>query len=109
MAVSQEDRSAKTAKKRKDGNEVELRMWTKEATRTVLEELKAWHGIEENAEAMTLALHHLHSLGPEGSRPFFTPPRHEFVPSQNVARLFNQKSLLMIQKDPGDEIVSPVI
>ncbi|WP_288082801.1 hypothetical protein [Pseudomonas sp.] len=107
MTASQRDRSAKAAKKRKEGDEVELRMWTKPATRTVLAELMEWHGISENAEAMTLALHHLHALGPEGSRPFFTPPRHEIVLSKNVALAFERKSLLMIQKDPGDEVVSP--
>lgn len=66
MAASQQDRSAKTASKRKSVGEEELRMRTRQGTRNVLAELMEWHGIEEQGEAMTLALHHLHALGPEG-------------------------------------------
>ena len=47
MAMNTAERSARAAKKRKDGDEEELRMWTKPATRTVLEELMEWHGITE--------------------------------------------------------------
>lgn len=108
MAMDQAARSAKTAQKRRAGNEEELRMWTKPATRTVLEELMEWHGIGEQAEAMTLALHHLHSLGREGSAPFFTPPRHVFEVTRSVALLFQQKSLLMLMHDPGDEVIAPL-
>lgn len=45
----------------------------------------AWHGIEEQGEAMTLMIHHLHALGPVGSAPFFAPPRHEYVIPENVS------------------------
>ncbi len=102
MAASTQERSQKTAKKRRDGDETELRMWTKPATRTVLAELMEWHGITEQAEAITLFLHHLHSLGPEGSRHFFTPPRHEITVSPNVARKlehFRQRQALRICHD----------
>lgn len=34
--------------------------------------------------------------------------RHEFTISENVAREFRNKSLLAIQKDPGDEVIEPV-
>jgi len=97
MAATQKDRSAKTAAKRKDLGEEELRMYARQGTRNVLAELMEWHGISEQGEAMTLALHHLHSLGPAGSAPFFTPPRHEITISENVARklelAFNRESL----------------
>lgn len=102
MAMEQAERSAKTARKRKAGDETELRMWAKPATRTVLAELMEWHGITEQAEAITLALHHLHSLGPEGSRRFLTPPRHEITISPNVARKlerFCQSQALRICSD----------
>jgi len=107
MATSQADRSAKAANKRKEKGSEELRMHAMLGTRTALAELMEWHGLEEQGEAMTLMIHHLHSLGPKGSAPFLTAPRHVFVLKQNVARLFDQKSLLMIQKDPGDEIIGP--
>jgi len=86
MAMNQAERSAKTSRKRRDGDEEELRVWTKPATRTVLEELMEWHGIAEQAEAVTLMLHHIHALGRERSAPFLTPPRHIYVIPENVAR-----------------------
>lgn len=55
---------------------------------------------------MTLMIHHLHAMG---SKAIFQldPPRHEFQISENVARELRNKSLLAIQKDPGDEIIEP--
>jgi len=86
MAMNIAERSTRAAKKRRDGDEQELRVWTKPATRTVLQELMEWHGITEQAEAVTLLLHHVHELGREGSKPFLTPPRHIYVIPENVAR-----------------------
>ena len=64
MAMNTAERSARAAKKRKDGDEEELRMWTKPATRTVLEELMEWHGITEQAEAMTRLIRHADIITP---------------------------------------------
>ncbi|MNF41381.1 hypothetical protein D3C84_224050 [compost metagenome] len=55
-------------------------------TRQALAELMAWHGIEEQGEAMTLMIHHLHALGPQKSAPLLEPPRHEYVIPENVSR-----------------------
>ncbi|WP_231139252.1 hypothetical protein [Pseudomonas fluorescens] len=55
-------------------------------TRQVLADLIKWHRIDEQGEAMTLALHHLHALRPKGSTPFFQPPRHEITVLPSVAR-----------------------
>lgn len=85
MAAAQKDRSAKTAAKRKSRGEEELRMHAMAGTRQVLADLMEWHQIDEQGEAMTLALHHLHALGPAGSAPFFAPPQHEITISENVS------------------------
>lgn len=61
----------------------------------------------EQGEALTLMIHHLHALGPGGALPLLEVPRHVFVVKPNVALAFDRKSLLMIQQDPGDEVVSP--
>lgn len=45
-----------------------------------------WSGIEEQGEAMTLMIHHLHGLGPSGALPLLKPPRHEITVSPTVAR-----------------------
>lgn len=66
MAMNTAERSARAAKKRKDGDEEELRMWTKPATRTVLEELMEWAKIDEQAEALTWMIHHIQALGRDG-------------------------------------------
>ena len=108
MAAEQKERSAKTASKRKARGEEELRMRAMAGTRQVLADLMEWHKIDEQGEAMTLALHHLHALGPEGSAKFFALPRHEINVSKIVALEFHRKSLLMIQQDPGDEVISPL-
>lgn len=68
MAAAQKDRSAKTAAKRKSRGEEELWMHTMAGTRQALADLMAWHGIEEQGEAMTLMIHNLHGLGPGGVR-----------------------------------------
>ena len=86
MAAAQKDRSAKTAAKRKIRREEELRLHTLAGTRQALADLMAWHGIEEQGEAMTLMIHHLHGLGPAGSAQFLSAPRHEYVISENVSR-----------------------
>ncbi len=108
MAKTQQQRSADCADRRKARGEEELRMRTLAGTRQCLADLMRWHGIEEQGEAMTLMLHHLHALGPEGSAPYFAPPAlHITALSKSVERKFIEKSLLMIRRDPGDEIVEP--
>ncbi|AZD86560.1 hypothetical protein C4K14_3736 [Pseudomonas chlororaphis subsp. aureofaciens] len=97
MAAAQKDRSAKTAAKRKSRGEEELRLHTLAGTRQALADLMAWNGIEEQGEAMTLIIHHLHALGPAGSSRFLSPPRHEITISENVSRklqiAYNRESL----------------
>ena len=87
MAAQQKERSAKTAARRKGRGEEELRMHTMAGTRQALAELMAWHGIEEQGEAMTLMIHHLHALGPQESAPLLATPRHEITISENVSRM----------------------
>ena len=86
MTAQQKERSAKTAARRKARGEKELRLHTLEGTRIALAELMAWNGIDEQGEAMTLMIHHLHALGPAGSAQFLKPPRHKIAISENVSR-----------------------
>ena len=86
MAAQQKERSAKTAARRKARGEEELRLHTLEGTRIALSELMTWNGIDEQGEAMTLMIHHLHALGPLGSAQFLKPPRHKITISENVSR-----------------------
>lgn len=100
MAKSNAERSEKAAAKRKSRGEEELRMHALAGTRQVLTDLMAWHQIEEQGEAMTLVLHHLHALGPAGSAPFFKPPQHEITISESVSRKL--KRLGKAARDPDE-------
>jgi hypothetical protein len=106
-AVTQKERSAKSARKRVALAEEELRLRVRPGKRQALADLMEWSGITEQGEAITLMIHHLHAMGSAKCQPLLNPPRHEIEISQNVAREFCNKSLLAIQKDPGDEIISP--
>lgn len=86
MAKSNADRSAKAAAKRKDRGEEQIRLHCLPGTRQALADLMARSGIEEQGEAVTLMIHHLHGLGPGGALPLLTPPRHEYVIPENVSR-----------------------
>ena len=102
MAAQQKERSAKTTARRKARGEEELRLHTLEGTRIALSELMEWNGIDEQGEAMTLMIHHLHALGPLGSAQFLKPPRHEITINENVSRkleLAYQREALRIGRD----------
>lgn len=85
MAAEQKDRSAKTAARRKTRGEEEIRLHCMAGTRQALAELMAWSGIDEQGEAITLMIHHLHAMGPKKSAPLLAPPRHEINISENVS------------------------
>ncbi|QPN48000.1 hypothetical protein I5S86_11215 [Priestia aryabhattai] len=74
--------------------EEELRLKVRPGTKLALLELMEWAGFEEQGEAMTLMIHHLHGLGPSGSIPLLTPPRHEITVSPAVARKLNSARAL---------------
>jgi hypothetical protein len=107
MAKNNAERSAKAAAKRKERGEEEIRLHCLPGTRQALAELMAWSGIEEQGEAITLMIHRLHEMGPQKCLPMLDPPRHVIEVSQNVSLDFHRKSLLMLQQDPGDEVVIP--
>lgn len=83
--MTQQERSAKSAEKRKALNEEELRLRVRPGTKQALIELMEWAELEEQGEALTLMIHHLHALGKDGAIAFLTPPRHEYRISENVA------------------------
>jgi hypothetical protein len=101
MAADQKARSAKTAARRKTRGEEEIRLHCMAGTRQALAELMAWSGIEEQGEAITLMIHHLHAMGPQKCLPMLDPPRHVIEVSQNVSLAFHRKSLLMLQQAGG--------
>ena len=100
--MTQQERSAKSAEKRRALNEEELRLRVRPGTKQALIELMEWADLEEQGEAMTLMIHHLHELGKDGAIAFLTPPRHIYQISEIVARKLERegrKESLMIGMD----------
>jgi len=85
MALSQKDRDQRTLLRRSKAQEEELRLRVRPGTRQALAELMEWAGIEEQGEALTLMIHHLHGLGPGGALPLLEIPRHEITISEKSA------------------------
>jgi hypothetical protein len=86
MAMTQQQRDEKRRTKAVAVQEEDLRLKVRPGTKQALLELMEWAGIEEQGEAMTLMIHHLHGLGPGGALPLLEPPRHEITVSPTVAR-----------------------
>jgi len=107
MALSPKQRDERRRDKAARLQEEDLRLKVRPGTKQALAELMQWAEIEEQGEALTLMIHHLHGLGPEKALALLEVPRHRYVPSRSVALAFERKSMLMIQQDGGDEIVSP--
>ena len=86
MAATNQERSAKRNANRAAKGVEEIRLLTMAGTRAALADLMAWHGIEQQGEAMTLLIHNQHALGPDGSASAFAVPRHKVEISESVAR-----------------------
>lgn len=87
MAKTGKERSAKTAEKRIEYDEKELRHRLRLGTRQKLEELMAWNDIEEISEAIQNLILNAHALGPTLSYQAIESPRHKITVSENVARM----------------------
>lgn len=102
MAMSQQNRDEKRRAKAERLQEEDLRLKVRPGTKQALLELMAWAGIEEQGEAMTLMIHHLHGLGPSGALPLLAPPRHKITVSPSVARrleIAHQREALRLNQD----------
>ncbi|MBV4507609.1 hypothetical protein HU751_022505 [Pseudomonas sp. BW13M1] len=86
MAMDQAERDRRRRERAERLQEEDLRLKVRSGTKQALLELMEWAGIEEQGEAMTLMIHHLHGLGPGGALPLLEPPRHEITVSPSVVR-----------------------
>ena len=89
MAVDQKERSAKSAKKREEFDEKELRHRLRLGTRQKLEELMQWNDIEEISEAVQNLILNAHALGPKLSYEAIQGPRRKVTISERVARMLS--------------------
>lgn len=109
MAMTQQERDAKRRAKEARMGAEEMRFKAMAGEKRMLCEIMEWADDKEQASVMQLCVRYMHSLGPEGVREAMNSlrARHKFVISENVARDFEAKSLLIIQQDSGDEVISP--
>ncbi|MCU7240377.1 hypothetical protein [Pseudomonas peradeniyensis] len=83
-----------------------LRLSARKRTGQHLSAICGW--ADANYSQMIEALiHGIHALDRLHSAKFLTPPRHKISISPHQALAFDRKSLLMIQQDPGEEIICP--
>lgn len=75
MAKTQQQRDQEARERRDELGEVELRHRVVAGTRAALQELMAWHGVTEIAEAVQLLVMNRHALGPTAAPRLPTVPR----------------------------------
>jgi hypothetical protein len=107
MGMTQKERDQRRHGKAARLQEEDLRLKVRPGIKQALAELMQWAGIEEQGEALTLMIHRLHELGPDRALPLLEVPHHGYVSKSSVALAFERKSMLMIQQDPGDEVIIP--
>ena len=86
MAMERKQRDVRRREKAARLQEEDLRLKVRPGTKQALAELMQWAEIEEQGEALTLMIHHLHGLGPDRALALLEVPRHEITVSPNVAR-----------------------
>jgi hypothetical protein len=107
MATDQKQRDAKVSAKRASVAEKELRHRVRPGIeKAVARVRKRGHGIT-TTELLQVAIMKMDLMSDEELSEFLIYPRHEIIISENMAREFAAQSVLMIQQDPGDEVVSP--
>lgn len=103
MAMEQAERDQRRREKSARLQEEDLRLKVRPGTKQALLELMQWAGIQEQGEALTLMIHHLHGLGPGGALPLLEPPRHKITVSPDVARklqiAYNRQALICAEDD----------
>ncbi|MBX8534580.1 hypothetical protein K5D33_07555 [Pseudomonas cichorii] len=107
MAMSQQERDAKAASKRLAYAEKELRHRVRPGIEQAITRIRNRSAKITTSELLQIAVMKMDLMSDEELRQFLLYPRHEILISENVAREFEAKSLLMIQQDPGDEIEAP--
>lgn len=60
-----------------------------------------------SSQMIEALIHGIHALGRLHAAKFLTPPRHQISLSPRLVLAFDRKSMLMLQQDPGDEVITP--
>ncbi len=85
-----------------------LRLSARKRTGQHLRAISGWADATYS-QMIEALIHGIHALGRLHAAKFLTPPRHLISISPRLALAFDRKSMLMLQQDPGDEILSPSV
>lgn len=111
MAMTQKQRDERRRLKEAKSGVEELRFKALNGEKQMIRELMEWTEDTEQASAILECIRYVHSLGPDGSRKAMKDFRalHKVALSEDVEQRLIAGSMLMIQKDPGDEVVGPTL
>lgn len=109
MAMTQQQRDERRRQKDAKSGAEELRFKALSGEKRMIRELMEWNEDKEQASMILTSIRYLHSLGPDGSREALKELRalHKVSLEPDVERRLIAQSMLMIQQDPGDEVIRP--
>jgi hypothetical protein len=108
MAVEGKARSAKTALKRQECGELELRHTVSATTKKMLSDLMRWTGIKEQGEALTWMIHHVQGLG-RGGVIRLIGSRHSLEYGENVSPIMGSEMIRFWARSGTCEALSALV
>ena len=79
-----------------------IRFGARPGTMRAVATLEGW---ADGGQVIDRMIHGIRALPQRQAVKFLTPPKHEVRLSPRLQLAFSRKSMLMIQQDPGDEII----
>lgn len=111
MAMTPQERNEKSAKKKKDAGEKELRHKVRPGIHDALNRVKERAQMSVTSELLQVAIMKMDLMTDEELGAFTKYPRHEILLTEKVARRFNDESIRSIlgnpDQDEDDQIESP--
>ncbi len=95
------DYRAKKAQRKEALGEQVVSLPLPAGTRSALSDLMAWHGFDDQREAISTMIHRLHEAGPVGSAEFLRVSQHEVVVSEKVLRRLHAEARSNEQQEEG--------
>lgn len=111
MAMTQKERDQRRKEKDAKRGAEEMRIKTMAGEKKMVLELMDCLEDKEQASMILTSVRYMHSMGRDGVREAMKAFRalHKVRLTEDVERRFMAQSMLMIQQDPGDEIVPPTV
>lgn len=111
MAMTPQERNEKSAKKKKDAGEKELRHKVRPGIHQALNRVKSRAQMSVTSELLQVAIMKMDLMTDEELAAFTKYPRHEILLTEKVARRFSDESIRSIlgnpDQDEDDQIESP--